>query len=247
MNDWVEDLGFAGLIGPAEVLLCVCLCTVWWTRGGHSKSKCTHRRGVSKLLVFPLYLEKNKWQVETTNLEKKNSRWFRYPTHRAVGGLWAYPYAAHHSWSLISQFGPWTVSDTSSASRSFQEMTASRCMGCLVRVFRLYTTADAKINAGWRAREIGLPFHNAMFIFHLDFSFSADLPVTPGSPSSREEVVLICSCLTSGWRVKRGFQVLKRSSCVQRGASCGCLPHSECLSVSPWDCAFAQEVMCQGF
>lgn len=72
-----------------------------------------------------------------------------------------------------------------------------------------------------------------MFISHLDFSFNADLPVTPGSPSSRDEVALTHSCLTSSWRVKRGFQILKRGLCMQKGDSCGCLPHNECLRMSP--------------
>lgn len=67
MNDWVEDLAFAGLIGSAKALLCVCLCTVWWTRGGHSKSKCPHRRGASKLFIFLLHLKTSK----THQLKKK--------------------------------------------------------------------------------------------------------------------------------------------------------------------------------
>lgn len=54
-------------------------------------------------------------------------------------------------------------------------------------------------------------FHNAMFMFHLGFSFKADLPVTPGSVhSGQAETRLPCSpaCIGVGeshsWAEKGG-------------------------------------------
>lgn len=93
---------------------------------------------------------------------KENSRWLRY-SHAgqmvSSGPISRLPTILDPPRSsFISQFGSWTVADASNAAWSFQEMTASRCMSRLVCVFRLCTTADAEINAGWRAREIGLLF-----------------------------------------------------------------------------------------
>lgn len=67
-----------------------------------------------------------------------------------------------------------------------------------------------------------------MFTFHLDFAFSADLPVTPGALSTWGEVVLTPACLISlaGGGGREGFLDAERGFC-------GCLPHSECQRVNP--------------
>lgn len=71
-------------------------------------------------------------------------------------------------------------------------------------------------------------------MFHLDFAFSADLPVTPGALSTWGEVVLAPTCLISlAGGGREGFLDAERGFC-------GCLSHRECLRVNPW------RVLCSG-
>lgn len=118
-----------------------------------------------------------------------------------------------HSWpshKSRSQVGRWGASDTCNAAWRPQKMTASRCMNRRIHLFGLCTTADGEINAGWWARGDLSGFHNAVFIFHWDFSLRADLPMTPGAVSTPLGPSRKWSALVSDW----GPQFCSRRGCL---------------------------------